>query len=631
MASESEKDVPISLPHIDQRLASLDLDSGKKPKMGFTDLPIKHTLKNYNFETLQADVLAGFTVAVTLIPQGLAYGSLARLPVQYGLYSGFVGGFVYLIFGTAKDITLGPTAIMSLFVAQYCNGSIALASAMTFYSGLVLMFAFAFLGVGGCISDFISHHVITGFCSAASFVTTITQIPKILGLHTRGRAPLRIVSTVLEDLHLANRHDCFIGFFSISTLVLLKNLPNIAKNHLGYESPSLKILSTARNAIVVFVLATITYTTCREECAYTLISIDVESKGLIFQYPDVSRESFLKLAKSGALVIIPFMAFLESISIARTFGKVFGYRPDEFWESFAIGLSNVIGSYFGSFPVTGSFSRTALNASTGVKTTFGGIITSLIVIVALSFMLPVFHFIPKAALGAIIVCAAAGMFEPIVISHGKRIFSLITGQLCRFAGVRRQTTDDFSSSHGHVSLDGSIACFVTFVMCFYGLAVGIMLGLGVSIGSILYRVSHPHISSHLNPDDPEMLIVRPTADSLSYSACNYIYNRMYEILLNVGYDVENDEPNTGADMVKVDLSDADGHVSSETTKLMSSSVRSLLSQKVMKVVIDLRNVRIMDHDVLDVFKSFEAPLLKIDNNVQYSIRQYEDSRLRAST
>ena len=70
---------------------------------------------------------------------------------------------------------------MSLFVAQYCNGSIALASAMTFYSGLVLMFAFAFLGVGGCISDFISHHVITGFCSAASFVTTITQIPKILG------------------------------------------------------------------------------------------------------------------------------------------------------------------------------------------------------------------------------------------------------------------------------------------------------------------------------------------------------------------------------------------------------------------------------------------------------------------
>ena len=67
------------------------------------------------------------------------------------------------------------------------------------------------------------------------------------------------------------------------------------------------------------------------------------------------------------------MAFLESISIARTFGKVFGYRPDEFWESFAIGISNIIGSYFGSFPVTGSFSRTALNASTGVKTTFGGI------------------------------------------------------------------------------------------------------------------------------------------------------------------------------------------------------------------------------------------------------------------
>lgn len=73
----------------------------------FSELPIRQQLKNYSIAKLQADVLAGFTVAVTLIPQGLAYGSLARLPVQYGLYSGFIGGFIYLLFGTAKDITLG--------------------------------------------------------------------------------------------------------------------------------------------------------------------------------------------------------------------------------------------------------------------------------------------------------------------------------------------------------------------------------------------------------------------------------------------------------------------------------------------------------------------------------------------
>ena len=137
------------------------------------------------------------------------------------------------------------------------------------------MFAFAFLGVGGCISDFISHHVITGFCSAASFVTTITQIPKMLGLHTRARSPMRIMVGVFQDLHLVNVHDCFVGLFSVVTLVFLKNLPAIAKRS-GYESPYFKLLATGRNAIVVFTLASVTFTTCREECSYTLISIDVE-------------------------------------------------------------------------------------------------------------------------------------------------------------------------------------------------------------------------------------------------------------------------------------------------------------------------------------------------------------------
>ena len=583
--------------------------------MSFLNLPIKNQLKNYSFETLQADVLAGFTVAVTLIPQGLAYGSLARLPVQYGLYSGFVGGFVYLLFGTAKDITLGPTAIMSLFVAQYCNGSIALASAMTFYSGLVLVFAFAFLGIGGCISDFISHHVITGFCSAASFVTTITQIPKMLGLHTRARSPIRILQSVVEDLHMVNVHDCFVGLLSVVTIVFLKNLPSIAKLN-GYDSPKFKILSTARNAIVVFTLATVTFTTCREECPYTLISIDVESSGLIFQYPDVSKESFFKLAKSGALVIIPFMAFLESISIARTFGKVFGYRPDEFWESFAIGISNIIGSYFGSFPVTGSFSRTALNASTGVKTTFGGIITSLVVIIALSFLLPVFHFIPKAALGAIIVCAAAGMFEPIVISHGKRLFNICSSQFCRFAGIRRLSDDGGPSSE--VGLDGCIACFATFVLCFYGLAVGIIAGLGISIGSILYRVSHPYFNCYLKDGDKESLVIKPTADSLSYSSCNFVHNRMSEILLNYGYDMENDEKPAVVKVGGIEEEDM-----GEKQRLISNSMQDLLNQKVNKITVDLTGVRHLDHDVLEVFKDFKKNLTRVDCNVQFMIKLNE--------
>lgn len=607
-----------------------------------TDLPITRQLKNYNREKFQADVLAGFTVAVTLIPQGLAYGSLARLPVQYGLYSGFIGGFIYLLFGTAKDITLGPTAIMSLFVAQYCNGSIALATALTFYAGLVLVFAFAFLGIGGCISDFISHHVITGFCSAASFITTITQIPKVLGLHTKSSSPIGILTNVYKDLEKINTNDFVMGLFCIATLTFMKFLPTICKNYFNYDSPYLKIVSTARNAILAFSLAIMTFLTCREDCKYTLIAIDVEKGqgGIQFHEPDITYESFIKLAKSGALVIIPFMGFLESISIARTFGKVFDYRPDEFWESFSIGMSNIIGSFFGSFPVTGSFSRTALNASTGVQTTFGGVITSVIVIIALEFMLSVFHFIPKASLGAIIICAAINMFEPAVLSHLFKLVTVVYNYILGFFIEENYKRIAISTDKKEESLDSSLACVVTFIVCFYGLAIGIMLGLGVSIASILYKVSHPNITYQLHQNT---LTLKSSTDTLSYSSCNHIYNKVQEILIMTrifGLDGTLLQPKSTSTsdkcknikrMKKLDKNISRTMTESVDTIKFSDSENSLVSSeiqisneydnlisktKIQKVIINLQNVTSLDHDVLVIFQDFKRmiEIQPFDNN-----------------
>lgn len=661
-------------------------------------------LRGYNQDKFKADALAGFTVAVTLIPQGLAYGSLARLPVQYGLYSGFVGGFIYLLFGTAKDITLGPTAIMSLFVAQYCNGSIHLAGAMTFYSGLVLVFVFAFLGIGGCISDFISQHVITGFCAAASFITTITQIPKVLGLKVNSRQPIGILQEAYlailandKDNHV-NIHDLFMGLFSIFALNIMKNLPTISKRLFAYESRHLKTISTARNAILAFTLAFFTYSTCysteggavsshqtsiilddNEElllsddgalseihhghskgsklnaasssaallqdpdssgnrCGYTLIAIDVEdgSSGIKFHEPELTLSNLKKLTTSGALFIIPFMAFLESISIARTFGKQFGYRPDEFWESFAIGMSNIVGSFFGSFPVTGSFSRTALNASTGVKTTLGGIVTSFTVIFALELMLGVFHYIPKACLGAIIICAAAHMFDPIVLDHGRKLFLFGSHHFCHTFGIHpanngysslggidspdrrrsRKSSDNknktspmphYTRSHSIMdankdvqSLDGSLACFVTFLVCFYGLAIGILLGLGVSVASILYKVSHPLILSNI---EEHRLIIKTTADTLSYSSCNYVYSKLQEIFVKSGLlddEGRKIEHRLPSQSLKKNDSDLNLDINMHDHLLDSTTIRH--------VIIDISNVRNLDNDVYSVLSDYRELL-----------------------
>lgn len=714
--------------------------------MPIPGLPIHNQLQNYNREKLKADALAGFTVAVTLIPQGLAYGSLARLPVQYGLYSGFVGGFIYLLFGTAKDITLGPTAIMSLFVAQYCNGSIHLAGAMTFYSGLVLVFAFAFLGIGGCISDFISQHVITGFCSAASFITTITQIPKVFGLKVKSRSPLGILTELWMDIvfgsnqvmvgnneqsklrqtrathsihptanlidnkfslrhndfennaynnqsslqsidlqsNHVNFHDLFIGIFSICALNIMKNLPSISKKYFHCESKHLKTISTARNAILAFTLALFSYFTCHSKkygdtCKYTLITIDVEhgNSGISFHEPELTLDNFRQLASNGALFIIPFMGFLESISIARTFGKQFGYRPDEFWESFAIGMSNIVGSFFGSFPVTGSFSRTALNASTGVRTTFGGIITSVTVIFALEVMLHVFHYIPKASLGAIIICAAAHMFDPVVLEHGQKLFQVANHHLCQTFGIRSSMSkqgrgkydklQDFQSNGHHQVIDNqtklkeneglecSLACFITFVVCFYGLAVGILLGLGVSVASILYKVSHPKLNYEQKDNK---LIITTSSDTLSYSSCNYIYGRVQDILTKfdlIGQGTNNNQGSENSHEIdaialestpnaKLKSSDSTDNLNANQMSISvnENSLSNPLSNNnqshnnsgsysydcpssntnnnaIKYVKIDLKNVRNLDNDVYFVFTDFKKIIEERNKNAKEKI------------
>lgn len=155
-------------------------------------LPITCWLPRYNFGFLRSDIIAGLTVGLTVIPQGLAYAAVAGLELQYGLYSAFMGCFIYCLLGTSKDITLGPTAIMSILVAEYAKdpwkdeegdetSNVTLAILLTITCGItqILMSIFRL----GFLVHFISHPVIAGFTSAASVVIACSQIKKILGIH----------------------------------------------------------------------------------------------------------------------------------------------------------------------------------------------------------------------------------------------------------------------------------------------------------------------------------------------------------------------------------------------------------------------------------------------------------------
>jgi len=227
-----------------------------------THFPIASWLPNYTFTSLVSDVIAGLTVGLMVVPQGLAYATIAGLPVQYGLYSAYLGCFVYCVFGGSKDITLGPTAIMSLMVARYANGCPSLAVAETLFCGII-QFTLGLLQLGFVVR-FISLPVISGFVSAAAITIGFGQVKNLLGLKNIKRAFYLCVYETFENIGKTHLWDLALGSVCIVLLAILKKLNRMKWNE-DKDDTTLQrvcrkflwIVSTGRNALVVIFAAAV--------------------------------------------------------------------------------------------------------------------------------------------------------------------------------------------------------------------------------------------------------------------------------------------------------------------------------------------------------------------------------------
>ncbi|XP_072527762.1 sodium-independent sulfate anion transporter [Salminus brasiliensis] len=445
--------------------------------------PILTWLPRYNLEWLKMDLLAGLTVGLTVVPQGLAYAEVAGLPVQYGLYSAFMGCFVYCVFGTSKDVTLGPTAIMSLLCSFYIGGDPVYAVLLTLLCGIIQT-GMALLRLGFLL-DFISYPVIKGFTCAAAVTIGFGQVKNILGL--KG-IPQQFIPQVYYTFHRipeARVGDVILGLLCLLFLVMM----TMMKNTLGSleENPSLLVrvarglvwsFATIRNALVVIAATCVAYSTELAGSHFFTLT-GKTTKGLPHFSPPAFSEttangtsvsfSDIVLDLGGGLAVIPLMGVLESIAIAKAFGSQNNYRINANQELFAIGLTNILGSFVSAYPVTGSFGRTAVNSQTGVCTPAGGIVTGVVVVLSLAFLMPLFYYIPKASLAAVIICAVAPMVDYRVLP-----------QIWR---VRRLDLLPF---------------LVTFLVSFWEVQYGIVGGVAVSGLMLLYLVARPElkISDH---------------------------------------------------------------------------------------------------------------------------------------
>ncbi|XP_053684275.1 sodium-independent sulfate anion transporter-like isoform X2 [Sabethes cyaneus] len=465
-------------------------------------LPILRWLPDYSRQYFVEDIVAGLTVGLTVIPQGIAYAVVANLEPQYGLYSAFMGCFVYFLFGTCKDITIGPTAIMSLMVQVHVsNLGPAFAILSAFLAGCIVL-VLGLLNLGFLV-QFISMPVTAGFTSAAAITIASGQVKSLLGLPGKSNEFLESWINVVENIHLTRLWDSILGIGTIVILMLMMRLKNLE----GRWKIAGKYLSLSRNAIVVIGGSLLAYGLSTEGVVPFLLTGNVTSGLPPFQLPPfstvVNNQTYTftdMVSELGTSVLaLSLIAILECVAIAKAFSK--GKTIDATQEMIAVGLCNVAGSFFSSMPVTGSFTRSAVNNSSGVRTPAGGVTTGIVVLLALGLLANTFYYIPKATLAAVIIAAMFFMVE----FHAA-------------AEIWRTKKIDI------------IPFFATLIACLLiGLEYGMVIGIGINLCFVLYLTSRPKIVHRIERvNNCDLLVVSPD-QSLIYSSAEYLKYRVLKL------------------------------------------------------------------------------------------------------
>jgi sulfate permease, SulP family len=415
-------------------------------------VPAARWLPAYQKGDLRPDLVAGLTVGAMLVPQAMAYAALAGLPPQVGLYSAIVPLLAYAVFGTSRQLAVGPVAVVSLLTASALSsiaeqGTPAYLQAAAMLALLVGAFNVV-LGLArmGWVTNLLSHPVLVGYTAAAALIIGASQLKSLLGVSIPRtdlvHDTLYELGKVIGDtsgLTLA------IGLVAVAALVLLKRWKRAFPG-----------------ALVVVVVGT------AASVAFDFASRGVKTVGTIpeglptFAMPEVSSGDFTTLLPVALTITI--VGYLESIAVAKVYARRNRYEIEPNQELVGLGAANVAAGVFGGQPVTGGFSRTAVNATAGARTPLASVVTALIIAVTVAFLTPLFEDLPQAILAAIVLAAVASLFDVAEMRH--------------IASVKR--ADAWMMG---------VAFVATLAL---GVETGILAAVGVSIAVLVARIMNPH-------------------------------------------------------------------------------------------------------------------------------------------
>ncbi|MDG2171603.1 MAG: SulP family inorganic anion transporter [Gammaproteobacteria bacterium] len=410
-----------------------------------------------NPKNLQADIVAGVTVALVLVPQSMAYAQLAGLPPYYGLYASFLPVAIASIFGSSRQLATGPVAVVSLLTAAALepiassdpSGYVAYAIMLAFLVGLFqLCLGLLRLGV---LVDFLSHPVVTGFTNAAAIIIATSQLSKLFGVSvvTQEHHYQTIMNVISEALVNTHTPTLLMGILAIFIILFVKKLSN--------KYPAVLISVVITTAISWYI---------NFESRFGGKVIGVVPDGLpSMQMPQID---FSQLVNLGTVAIaISLIGFMEAISIAKAMATQTKQRLDADQELIGQGLSNLASSFFQGYPVSGSFSRSAVNISAGAVTGFSSVVTGLVVGITLLFLTPLLYHLPQATLAAVIITAVINLIKFNPIKYAWKV-------------------------QKHDAIISVITFLVTLLLA-PELEMGIIVGIILSLGSYCYRSMRPRV------------------------------------------------------------------------------------------------------------------------------------------
>lgn len=426
--------------------------------MRFTNVLTSLLIKPFWLDqpSFKSDLLAGITVSLVAIPQSLAYARLAGVPAYYGLYAALIPTIVGAVFGSSRQLSTGPVAMTSLLTAASV-APLAAQHTELFYSYVILLallsgifqILFGIFRVGALL-NFLSHPVLMGFINAAALIIGLSQLPTLLGIHAPQSSHFLLdIWHVVRNINAL--HALSLGF-GITAIIMMVGLRKIAPKLPG----------------VLITVALLTWV------SYAVGFADMGGKvvGTVPQgLPSLSMPMLdwdITVSLLPASFVVALVSFMEAMSSSKVIANNTRQSWDENKELIGQGLAKVAAAFCHSMPVSGSFSRSAVNLAANARTSLSSVISAACVLITLLFLTPLLFHLPKPVLAAIIMLAVISLINFRVMLNAWR-----------------------------ASRDDGIASIITFVATLAfspNIQNGILIGIILSLALLMYRMMRPRIT-----------------------------------------------------------------------------------------------------------------------------------------